>query len=323
MAVELDHSFTTSKPIDESFAADHRPRARRPGRPGRQRARDDRPGRREGRDPGQDGRDVDEVHRHGRGHREGRGRPPRGADDQVARGRRAGARQRDRHLRAQRRRRDASTRNAQITGKAASMGEGVVAGRARRAHHGLHDEARATSDAMARVVMREVREGEVPYDGGTAVQEDADRPAFRGNGPDDYVCVECGNVLAESMHEHADDLQGPRQVRALLDDQRLGDRRARPRPQAPLRASSAVAVAGVGRRAVAVDRRDPDHRRVAHGRRRRGRAARRGRRARAGARRSRSPWRPGRGRGRRSARDHSRHSAACSSRSKPTGASAR
>ena len=54
---------------------------------------------------------------------------------------------------------------------------------------------------MARVVMRKVREGEVPYDGGTAVQEDVDRPAFRGNGPDDYVCVECGNVLAESMHE--------------------------------------------------------------------------------------------------------------------------
>jgi phage FluMu protein Com len=54
---------------------------------------------------------------------------------------------------------------------------------------------------MARVVMRRVREGEVPYDGGTAVQEDVDRPAFRGNGPDDYVCVECGNVLAEAMHE--------------------------------------------------------------------------------------------------------------------------
>ena len=54
---------------------------------------------------------------------------------------------------------------------------------------------------MARVVMRSVREGEVPYDGGTAVQEDVDRPAFRGNGPDDYVCVECGNVLAESMNE--------------------------------------------------------------------------------------------------------------------------
>lgn len=49
--------------------------------------------------------------------------------------------------------------------------------------------------------MRQVREGEVPYDGGTAVQEDPGRPAFRGNGPDDYVCVTCGNVLAEAMHE--------------------------------------------------------------------------------------------------------------------------
>jgi DNA-directed RNA polymerase subunit RPC12/RpoP len=54
---------------------------------------------------------------------------------------------------------------------------------------------------MARVVMRKVREGEVPFDGGTAVQEDVDRPVFRGNGPDDYVCAECGNVLAVSMHE--------------------------------------------------------------------------------------------------------------------------
>jgi ribosomal protein S27AE len=53
---------------------------------------------------------------------------------------------------------------------------------------------------MARVRMREIDEGEVPFDGGTALQEDADRPAFRGNGPDDYVCVRCGNVLAESMH---------------------------------------------------------------------------------------------------------------------------
>ena len=53
---------------------------------------------------------------------------------------------------------------------------------------------------MAIVRMREIREGEVPFDGGTAVQEDPGRPAFRGNGPDDYVCVQCGNVLAESMH---------------------------------------------------------------------------------------------------------------------------
>ena len=54
---------------------------------------------------------------------------------------------------------------------------------------------------MARVVMRAVRPGEVPPDGGTALQEDPARPVFRGNGPDDYVCVECGNVLAESMHD--------------------------------------------------------------------------------------------------------------------------
>ncbi len=53
---------------------------------------------------------------------------------------------------------------------------------------------------MASVAMREIRPGEVPFDGGTALQEDAGRPAFRGNGPDDYVCVQCGNVLAEAMH---------------------------------------------------------------------------------------------------------------------------
>ncbi|MEA2389400.1 MAG: hypothetical protein QOG41_2173 [Thermoleophilaceae bacterium] len=53
---------------------------------------------------------------------------------------------------------------------------------------------------MARVAMRRIRAGEAPFDGGTAVQQDVDRPAFNGNGPDDYVCVECGNVLAASMH---------------------------------------------------------------------------------------------------------------------------
>jgi phage FluMu protein Com len=52
---------------------------------------------------------------------------------------------------------------------------------------------------MATITMRRIRAGEVPFDGGTAVQEDADRPVFRGNGPDDYVCVQCGNVLAVAM----------------------------------------------------------------------------------------------------------------------------
>ncbi|CAN5556552.1 hypothetical protein BH20ACT19_BH20ACT19_01250 [soil metagenome] len=53
---------------------------------------------------------------------------------------------------------------------------------------------------MASVTMRAIRAGEVPFDGGTALQEDPDRPAFHGNGPDDYECVQCGNVLAEAMH---------------------------------------------------------------------------------------------------------------------------
>ena len=52
---------------------------------------------------------------------------------------------------------------------------------------------------MATIAMRQIREGEVPRDGGTAIQEDADRPVFHGNGPDDYVCVQCGNLLAAAM----------------------------------------------------------------------------------------------------------------------------
>lgn len=52
---------------------------------------------------------------------------------------------------------------------------------------------------MTRLAMRAVRPGEVPMDGGTAVQEDPDRPAFSGNGANDYVCASCGNLLAESM----------------------------------------------------------------------------------------------------------------------------
>ena len=52
---------------------------------------------------------------------------------------------------------------------------------------------------MARITMRRIREGEVPLGGGTAVQEAPDRPVWSGNGPDDYVCVTCGNLLAARM----------------------------------------------------------------------------------------------------------------------------
>lgn len=52
---------------------------------------------------------------------------------------------------------------------------------------------------MAQRTMREIEPGEVPIDGGTAIQEDPDRPVFRGHGPDDFLCVRCGNVLAVGM----------------------------------------------------------------------------------------------------------------------------
>ena len=47
--------------------------------------------------------------------------------------------------------------------------------------------------------MRRLREGEVPFAAGTALQERPGRPVFRGNGASDYVCVECGNLLAAAM----------------------------------------------------------------------------------------------------------------------------
>jgi phage FluMu protein Com len=52
---------------------------------------------------------------------------------------------------------------------------------------------------MAIKTMRRIHEGEVPPDGGTAVQENAEKPVFRGNGAYDYICVECGNLLAAAM----------------------------------------------------------------------------------------------------------------------------
>jgi phage FluMu protein Com len=53
---------------------------------------------------------------------------------------------------------------------------------------------------MATIRMREILAGEVPKDGGTAIQDDVGRPVFHGNGPDDYVCVTCGNILAVAMN---------------------------------------------------------------------------------------------------------------------------
>ena len=103
------------------------------------------------------------------------------------------------------------------------------------------------------------------------IQEDPDRPVFHGNGPDDYVCVECGNVLA--------DVDGPRvhdearcasaAAAAGPSTSRSPTSRNRGRSQrAPSSASERRAVPRVGGGAVAVERGDPDERRMAHRRRR-------------------------------------------------------
>jgi DNA-directed RNA polymerase subunit RPC12/RpoP len=55
------------------------------------------------------------------------------------------------------------------------------------------------AETKTQISMREIRPGEVPRNGGTAIQDDASRPVFHGNGPFDYVCVECGTVLASGM----------------------------------------------------------------------------------------------------------------------------
>jgi DNA-directed RNA polymerase subunit RPC12/RpoP len=52
---------------------------------------------------------------------------------------------------------------------------------------------------LTEVVMRRLREGEIPFAAGTALQEQEGRPVFRGNGALDYVCVECGSLLATAM----------------------------------------------------------------------------------------------------------------------------
>ena len=84
---------------------------------------------------------------------------------------------------------------------------------------------------MATIAMRQIREGEVPFDGGTAIQEDPDRPVFNGNGPDDYVCVECGNVLAAAMHA----MQMTKKVRVRCGRCRTVNVAITEEPQAPPR----------------------------------------------------------------------------------------
>jgi len=52
---------------------------------------------------------------------------------------------------------------------------------------------------MAVIAMALIDPADIPEDGGTAVQDDPDRPVFRGLDGDDYVCASCGNLLAAKM----------------------------------------------------------------------------------------------------------------------------
>ena len=223
--VELDHPFTTGKPIDETWDAilDLERLVPCVGGPGH---RADEPRCSQGGDRGEDGCDVDEVHRHRGGDREGRRRSPRGDGGQVEGGRRTGLHATPTSPSRSRTAAGTSTA-AQITGKAASMGEGRRQ-RPRRDDQGLRGQTR--HDLMPRKTMRRIREGEVPYDGGTAVQEDAGRPVFRGNGrtiTSASSAAPAGSGDGSGAHGAA----GPDPLRALPHGERVG--RGAGRAQSP------------------------------------------------------------------------------------------
>ena len=150
-------------------------------------------------------------------------------------------------------------------------------------------------------------------------------PVFNGNGPDDYVCVQCGNVLAASM----DAAYMTKKVRvkcgALQDGQRRDHRRVEPRAAAqPLSAQQHVAVRAGRRRRRRRRRRRSGPPADGPSRASRDRAARRGRPARAARRRSRSPWPACRATARRCVARAARGTARwCSATSKPIAASGR
>ncbi len=225
MAIELDHSFTTAKPIDESFAAIIDLERAIPCVEG-------------GRVIERTGPDsvkaeivvrmgamsmtftgtVEVVEKDPAAHRA----VLRG---QVAGGRRPGARERRR--RPSRSTTAAATihTNAQITGKAASMGEGVVVGRARRADHRLHRQARADAlrpVAPRRAMRRDPRRARCPFDGGTAIQEDPGPPGLPRQRPRRLRLRRVRQRPRRVDARDADDQEGPGPLRRLPDGQRRG-----------------------------------------------------------------------------------------------------
>ena len=144
--VELDHTFETGKPADYNWDAILDLERVIPCVEGGKVIERDEPRRGQGRDQGEDGRDVDDVHGHGRGRRARRG----GARARCCGSSRkdtggTGLRQRRRRVRAQRRRRhDPHRRADQRQGRV--DGRGRRRQRARRADQRLHDEAGERSE---------------------------------------------------------------------------------------------------------------------------------------------------------------------------------
>ncbi len=91
---------------------------------------------------------------------------------------------------------------AQITGKAASMGEGVVVSvldALIKDFTGSSQRCERRAPVHGPITMRLSARARFRATVGRRSSSDVDKPVFRGNGAHDYVCVECGNVLAATM----------------------------------------------------------------------------------------------------------------------------
>ena len=254
MAVELDHSFTTARPIDESFATILDLERVVPCVEGGSVLERTGPDVGQGRDQGQDGRDVDDVHRHRRDRRAGRRRPPRGDERQVAEaGGQGYANATVAFALTRRRRDDPHQRPDHRQGRV--DGRGRRGRRARRADHGLQPASSARSEGapMATIVdARRSAPGEVPRDGGTAIQEDPDRPGVPRQRARRLRLRRVRQRAGRRRWTPAQmTKQGARALRPLQDGQRRDHRRAGRRrlrgSAARAAAASAVAVRG-GRR---------------------------------------------------------------------------
>ena len=231
MAVELDHSFTTARPIDESFATILDLERIVPCVEGGSVIEATGADVGQGRDQGQDGGDVDEVHRHGRDRRAGRRGPPMVLS---VKSREAGGQG---YANADRRRSRSATAAARST-------------RTRRSRARPRRWARASwpacstrwsrtspaSSARSRSADGDDRHAADPRGRGAARRRDGaaggSRPARVPRQRPRRLRLRRVRQRAGRLDEpRADDVQGARPLRPLPDRQRRGDRRAGTRPR--------------------------------------------------------------------------------------------